>query len=113
MNKSKQRKSKQRKSKQRKSKQLKSKYKNKNKTLKSKTKSLKKNNVCPPGMEKIKTNEDVLCVGKCPHSGGPIYYNPKLDKLVCKWHGSQFMPQTGKNLTPPAQSYLKIKKFKN
>jgi Rieske Fe-S protein len=66
---------------------------------------------CPPGMEQVKTNEGVLCVGRCPHSGGPIYYNPKLDKLVCKWHGAQFS-KSGKVLAPPAQSNLKVKKLK-
>jgi nitrite reductase/ring-hydroxylating ferredoxin subunit len=53
----------------------------------------------------------VFFVGRCPHSGGPIYYNPKLDKLVCKWHGAQFS-KSGKVLAPPAQSNLKVKKLK-
>ena len=66
---------------------------------------------CPPGMEKVKINKGILCVGRCPHSGGPIYYNPKLDKLVCKWHGAQFS-KSGKVLAPPAQSNLKVKKLK-
>ena len=65
---------------------------------------------CPPNMNPIKTKGDLLCVGRCPHSGGPIYYNPKLDKLVCKWHGSQFS-LSGKVETPPAASNLKIKKL--
>ena len=79
-------------------------------SIKKKTKSSSNNKQsCPPGMEKIKTNEGIICVGRCPHSGGPIYYNPKLDKLVCKWHGAQFS-KTGKVLAPPAKSNLKVKK---
>ena len=66
---------------------------------------------CPPNMTPINANNELLCVGKCPHSGGPIYYNPKLDKLVCKWHGSQFTKQ-GKVLMPPATSNVKVKKLK-
>ena len=80
---------------------------------KTKTKPKKNLNIsqtCPPGMEKVKTNEGILCVGRCPHSGGPIYYNPKLDKLVCKWHGAQ-LSKSGKVLAPPAQSNLKVKKI--
>ncbi len=75
-------------------------------------KATAKNNskTCPPGMEKVNTNEDIICVGRCPHSGGPIYYNPTLDKLVCKWHGAQFTKK-GKVLKPPAQSNLKVKKL--
>ena len=78
---------------------------------KKNTKSNSNKQSCPPGMEPIKTNEGILCVGRCPHSGGPIYYNPKLDKLVCKWHGAQFS-KSGKVLAPPAQSNLKVKKLK-
>lgn len=66
---------------------------------------------CPPGMEKVKTNKSILCVGRCPHSGGPIYYNPKLGRLVCKWHGAQFT-ESGEVLAPPAKSNLKVKKVK-
>ena len=66
---------------------------------------------CPPNMAPLKTKDGLLCVGKCPHSGGPIYYNPSIDKLVCKWHGSQFKT-SGKVLTPPAIENLKIKKIK-
>jgi Rieske Fe-S protein len=79
---------------------------NSNKTRKSNS-SLK----CPPNMTPINTNNELLCVGRCPHSGGPIYYNPKLDKLVCKWHGSQFTKK-GKVLVPPATSNLNVKKLK-
>ena len=61
-------------------------------------------------MNPVKIKGELICVGRCPHSGGPIYYNPKLDKLVCKWHGSQFS-LTGKVETPPAASNLKVKKI--
>jgi Rieske Fe-S protein len=83
-----------------------------NTTSKTKTKTLKskKKQTCPPNMTPINANNELLCVGKCPHSGGPIYYNPKLDKLVCKWHGSQFT-KTGKLLQPPATKNLKVKKL--
>lgn len=77
-----------------------------------KKKDKQKQKECPPNMSKIKTQSGLLCVGKCPHSGGPIYYNPSTDKLVCKWHGSQFDSKSGKVLTPPAQSKLKIIKQK-
>ena len=60
-------------------------------------------------MNPLKIKGELICVGRCPHSGGPIYYNPKLDKLVCKWHGSQFS-LSGKVETPPANKNLKIKK---
>ena len=65
---------------------------------------------CPPNMSPVKIKGQLICIGRCPHSGGPIYYNPKLDKLVCKWHGSQFS-LTGKVETPPAASNLKVKKI--
>ena len=86
----------------------------KKRTIKNKSKSKTNSNSaikCPPGMEKVKTNNNILCVGRCPHSGGPIYYNPKLDRLVCKWHGAQFT-ETGKVVAPPAESNLKVKKVK-
>ena len=82
----------------------------KKRTIKNKSKS-NSSLKCPPGMEKVKTNKSILCVGRCPHSGGPIYYNPKLDRLVCKWHGAQFT-DTGKVLAPPATTNLKVKKVK-
>lgn len=75
-----------------------------------KGKSVSASASCPNGMNKLKTKSGMLCVGKCPHSGGPIYYNPSTDKLVCKWHGSQFKT-SGKVLTPPAYTNLKVKKL--
>jgi Rieske Fe-S protein len=73
-------------------------------------KSKSKSKSCPPNMMPVKVKKELLCVGRCPHSGGPIIYNPKLDKFVCKWHGSQFST-SGKVLTPPANSNLKVKKL--
>ena len=60
-------------------------------------------------MKAHKTPNGIICVGRCPHSGGPIYYNPTTDKFICKWHGSQFT-RKGKVLTPPAMSNLNISK---
>lgn len=80
----------------------------KSRSKKSRSKSKK----CPPNMNPLKTRKGLICVGKCPHSGGPIYYNPKIDKFICKWHGSHFTT-SGKVLTPPAMTNLKIKKLKN
>ena len=83
---------------------------NKNKKTSNKNKKALNKNKCPPNMNPIKIKDELLCVGRCPHSGGPIYYNPKLDKLVCKWHGSQFTKK-GKVLTPPAMTNLSVKKI--
>ncbi len=85
-------------------------------SLKNKVRAAKKSQKntklkCPPNMRKLKTDGELLCVGVCPHSGGPIYYNPKLKRLVCKWHGSQFDSKTGAVLTPPAKTKLPIKRL--
>ena len=84
-------------------------YKKKNVGAKKSKKNTKLS--CPPNMSKLKTDGELLCVGVCPHSGGPIYYNPKLKRLVCKWHGSQFDSKTGAVLTPPAKTKLPIKRL--
>ncbi len=93
-------------------KKLKSNKRNNQSNHQRKNKISKKNSNlnCPNGMNKLKTKNGTVCVGKCPHSGGPIYYNPKTDKFVCKWHGSQF-DKSGKVLTPPANSNLKVKQL--
>lgn len=80
------------------------------KRQKSQTKSKSTSKSCPPNMMPVKVKNSLLCVGRCPHSGGPIIYNPKIDRFVCKWHGSQFTT-SGKVLTPPANSNLKVKKL--
>ena len=99
---------------------IKSKQSKRSKISKSLNKSLKggskkhnksKKQKCPPNMTPLNVKKELICVGRCPHSGGPIFYNPKLDKFVCKWHGSQFT-LGGKVLTPPAFSNLKVKKIK-
>jgi len=77
---------------------------------KPQSKRSKTKNKCPPNMTPIKVKGQLICVGRCPHSGGPIYYNPKLDKLICKWHGSQFS-LSGKVETPPANSNLNVKQI--
>lgn len=82
-----------------------------NKSKKQHNKSNKQQKSCPKHMTTIKIKKDTLCIGRCPHSGGLIYYNPTLDKLVCKLHGSQF-DKKGKVLTPPALSNLLVHKAK-
>ena len=58
-------------------------------------------------------NGDIICIGRCPHSGGKVVYVPKLDKLKCSLHGAQF-EKSGKVIlgTGPAQSNVKVKKAK-
>ena len=43
----------------------------------------------------------------CPHFGGEIFYNKKIQKLKCKWHGWSFCPDSGKCLTIPIKGQLK------
>jgi len=47
----------------------------------------------------------------CPHFGGEIFYNRKINKLKCKWHDWSFCPDSGKCLTFPIKSQLKIYDF--
>ena len=69
---------------------------------------------CPPNMKLSKLpNGEVLCIGRCPHSGGIVTYKPKLDKLVCNLHGAQF-EKSGKVIhgSGPANSNVKVVKLK-
>jgi|TARA_B110000285_G_C14860869_1_gene484519 nitrite reductase/ring-hydroxylating ferredoxin subunit len=71
--------------------------------LKSKNTNTKK---CKKGTKPINIKGKLFCVGKCPHSGGPILYDPNIDDLFCPWHNSRFSlkgkyksgPASGKNL---------------
>ena len=73
----------------------KSKKNNLNKT-KSKSKKNSRNNVnsktktCDKGFKPLNIRGKLFCVGRCPHSGGPILYDPKADDLFCPWHNSRF-----------------------
>lgn len=74
----------------------------------------KKKKQCPPNMKSSKLpNGDILCIGRCPHSGGIVTYKPKLDKLVCNLHGAQF-EKSGKVIlgSGPANSNVKVVKLK-
>jgi Rieske Fe-S protein len=74
----------------------------------SNSKSSKKK--CKEGFKKIDIKGKLFCVGKCPHSGGPIFYNPKEDELLCPWHNSKFDTK-GKYKSGPANGInLKISK---
>ena len=88
------------------------KYKSKNLIGGSNKNSKKKQ--CPPNMTSSKLpNGDIICIGRCPHSGGIVTYKPKLDKLSCNLHGAQF-EKTGKVIlgSGPATSNVKVVKLK-
>lgn len=93
----------------------KSKKNNLNKT-KSKSKKNSRNNVnsktktCDKGFKPLNIKGKLFCVGRCPHSGGPILYDPKADDLFCPWHNSRFDVK-GKYKSGPASGRdLKISK---
>ena len=51
-----------------------------NKAKSNKAKSNKaKNTKCKEGTKPINVKGKLFCVGKCPHSGGPILYDPNED----------------------------------
>jgi len=89
---------------------------NKRKNSKSKSNSNKnkKNNStkvkCVPGTSPLTVNGKKICVGRCPHSGGIIKYDPSTKDLKCMMHGSRFDAKTGKVKmgSGPAVSNLKI-----
>ena len=86
----------------------------KNSKSKSNFKKNKKNNSkkvkCVPGTSPITVNGKKICVGRCPHSGGIIKYDPSTKDLKCMMHGSRFDAKTGKVKmgSGPAVSNLKI-----
>ena len=49
-------------------------------------------------------------MGKCPHSGGPIVYDPNKDDLFCSWHNSRFKLDGKYKSGPAAGQNLKISK---
>ena len=89
--------------------------KNSKKQVKSKSKGKSKSkknpkNVCLNGLKPIKINNEVVCVGRCPHSGGEIFYKPKIKKLECNLHKALFHPN-GKYISgPPMGENLFVKK---
>ena len=52
----------------------------KSKKRKQKQKKSKKKNICLHGLKPIKIKNEIICVGRCPHSGGEIFYKPKIKK---------------------------------
>ena len=89
-----------------KSKSRKTPKRNSNKNKKNNSKKVK----CNPGTSLINVNGKKMCVGRCPHSGGIIKYDPVTKDLKCQLHGSRFDSKTGKIKlgTGPAVSHLKI-----
>ena len=86
----------------------------KNSKSKNHSKKNKKNNSkkvkCVPGTSPLTVNGKKICVGRCPHSGGIIKYDPSTKDLKCMMHGSRFDAKTGKVKmgSGPAVSNLKI-----
>jgi nitrite reductase/ring-hydroxylating ferredoxin subunit len=72
---------------------------------------MKSNKKCKTGMTTIKLKNKTMCIGKCPHSGGPIIYDPQKDELFCPWHGSRFNVKTGVPSKGPAKKKLKMEKL--
>ena len=76
------------------------------KNIKSKKSKEKKSKKCKNGKKPINIKGKMFCVGKCPHSGGPILYDPNAEDLFCPWHNSRFNlkgkyksgPASGQNL---------------
>ena len=75
-----------------------------------KSKSNSKKVKCVPGTSPLTVNGKQMCVGRCPHSGGLIKYDPVTKDLKCMMHGSRFDAKTGKVKmgSGPAVSNLKI-----
>ena len=78
-----------------------------NKNIKSKAKKLKSKK-CKNGTKLTKIKGEMFCVGKCPHSGGPIIYDPNEDDLFCPWHNSRFSLKGKYKSGPAAGQNLKI-----
>jgi thiosulfate dehydrogenase [quinone] large subunit len=43
----------------------------------------------------------------CPHAGCTVSYSSAANLIVCPCHGSEFDPNTGAVLSPPAQRALR------
>ena len=67
---------------------------------------------CKNGSKPVSIKGKVFCVGKCPHSGGPIFYDPKKDDLFCPWHNSRFTTKGVFKSGPAAGKNLVIRKSK-
>lgn len=81
----------------------------KNKNSKSKNlKKSKKVKKCVSGTKLTNIKGKLFCVGKCPHSGGPILYDPEKDDLFCPWHNSRFNLKGKYKSGPAAGQNLKI-----
>ena len=78
-----------------------------NKNNKSKAKN-SKSKKCKNGTKLTKIKGKMFCVGKCPHSGGPILYDPNADDLFCPWHNSRFNLKGKYKSGPAAGQNLKI-----
>ena len=79
--------------------------------VKSKKKIKKVNNKkikCSKGTKPINIKGKMFCVGKCPHSGGPILYDPSKDELFCAWHNSRYNLKGKYKSGPAAGMNLKI-----
>lgn len=82
---------------------------NKNKNTKSRNlKKSKKVKKCVSGTKLTNIKGKLFCVGKCPHSGGPILYDPEKDDLFCPWHNSRFNLKGKYKSGPAAGQNLKI-----
>ena len=80
-----------------------------NKARSNKARSNKaKNTKCKEGTKPINVKGKLFCVGKCPHSGGPILYDPNEDDLFCPWHNSRFTTKGKYKSGPAAGQNLKI-----
>ena len=47
----------------------------------------------------------------CAHFGGPVFFDKKGDKLICKWHNWMYSSENGKCLNQHIQSSLRSYKF--
>ena len=82
----------------------------KSKKNNSKKQSNSKKVKCKGNTKPLNIKNKTICVGKCPHSGGPIVYDPQKDELLCTWHGSRFDVKSGKVLKGPSVKNLQIRK---
>ena len=82
----------------------KSKKSNKSKKRSSTSKTI----ICPQHFKKLKLKNKIICVGRCPHSGGEIFYDPQLDKLKCNLHGALFKKDGSYISGPPMGAPVKV-----
>ena len=82
----------------------------KNNSKKKQKKKQKNTKTSKEGTKPINIKGKLFCVGKCPHSGGPIVYDPNKDDLFCSWHNSRFKLDGKYKSGPAAGQNLKISK---